>query len=71
VPVDLAARDTRLARTDDNLTTALEIVTIDIEVADVTAYDAARIAVTAHRPSRPRSRSPPRSSNHRRRTLNS
>lgn len=48
VPADLATARARLARADDKLATARKIASIDVEVAYVTAYDAARIAVTAH-----------------------
>lgn len=48
VPADLASGRARLARAEDKLTAARKIASIDVEVADVTAYDATRIAVTAH-----------------------
>jgi hypothetical protein len=48
VPVDLSAAVARLQRATEKLTAAKTIVEIDIEVAYVTAYDAVRIAVTAH-----------------------
>jgi hypothetical protein len=48
VPADLAAARVRLARAEDKLASARKIATIDIEIAYITAYDAARIAITAH-----------------------
>jgi hypothetical protein len=48
VPVDLPAARTRLERAAEKLASAKSIAEIDVEVAYVTAYDAARIAVTAH-----------------------
>jgi hypothetical protein len=48
VPVDLPNAQARLARAEDKLAAARKIATIDIEIAYVTAYDATRIAVTAH-----------------------
>lgn len=48
VPEDLVGARMRLSRADDKLAAARKIATIDIEIADVTAYDATRIAVTAH-----------------------
>jgi len=48
VPPDLASARLRLARAEDKLASARKIAVIDLEVAYVTAYDAARIAVTAH-----------------------
>jgi hypothetical protein len=48
VPADAAAAELRLARADDRLGAARKIAEIDIDVAYVTMYDAARIAVTAH-----------------------
>lgn len=48
VPADVAAGRARLARAERKLTAARKIAAIDVEVAYVTAYDATRIAVTAH-----------------------
>lgn len=48
VPADLVGARARLARADNKLESARKIAAIDIEVAYVTMYDAARIAVTAH-----------------------
>jgi hypothetical protein len=48
VPADIVAARARLARADQKLEAARKIAGIDIEVAYVTAYDATRIAVTAH-----------------------
>jgi hypothetical protein len=48
VPADIVAARARLARADQKLEAARKIARIDIEVAYVTAYDATRIAVTAH-----------------------
>ncbi|HEX8303597.1 MAG TPA: hypothetical protein VF612_01855 [Jatrophihabitans sp.] len=48
VPTDADNARVRLARADEKLAAAREIAEIDIEVAYVTAYDATRIAVTAH-----------------------
>jgi hypothetical protein len=39
---------TRLTRAEEKLEAARKIAKIDVEVAYVTAYDATRIAVTAH-----------------------
>lgn len=52
VPSDLPAARARLARAEDKLATARKIAAFDTEVAYVTAYDATRIAVTAHMLSR-------------------
>lgn len=48
VPADPVGARARLARADDKLVSAHKIAAFDTEVAYVTAYDAARIAVTAH-----------------------
>jgi len=48
VPADRPSALARLTRAEDKLEAARKIVTIDIEIAYVTAYDAMRIAVTAH-----------------------
>jgi hypothetical protein len=48
VPPDIVAARARLARADQKLAAARQIARIDIEVAYFTAYDATRIAVTAH-----------------------
>lgn len=48
VPPDQATARARLDRAIEKLASAKPIAEIDIEVAYVTAYDAARIAVTAH-----------------------
>lgn len=48
VPADLAGARLRLIRAQEKLASARKIADIDVEVAYVTAYDAARIAVTAH-----------------------
>lgn len=48
VPADLRGAQARVARANDKLTAARAIAAIDVEVAYITAYDAARIAVTAH-----------------------
>ncbi|MEJ7704654.1 MAG: hypothetical protein WKF47_13720 [Geodermatophilaceae bacterium] len=48
VPADLPSAQARLSRAEDKLAAARRIATIDIEIAYVTAYDATRIAVTAH-----------------------
>lgn len=48
VPADLGGAQARLARADEKLAAAHKIADIDVEVAYVTAYDATRIAVTAH-----------------------
>ena len=48
VPADAENARARLARADEKLDTARKIAEIDVEVAYVTAYDATRIAVTAH-----------------------
>jgi hypothetical protein len=61
LPDDTTAR---LARADEKLVAARKIAEIDAEIAYVTAYDATRIAITAHllsiglrvRESRPRTR---------------
>ncbi len=52
VPADRPSALPRLTRAEDKLEAAHKIVTIDVEVAYVTAYDAMRIAVTAHMVSR-------------------
>lgn len=48
VPADRASALVRLTRAEEKLDTARKIAAIDVEVAYVTGYDAARIAVTAH-----------------------
>ena len=48
VPADLASAKVRLSRAEDKLESARKIADIDVEIAYVTAYDATRIAVTAH-----------------------
>ena len=48
VPADRPSALARLTRAEDKLEAARKIATIDIEIAYVTAYDAMRIAVTAH-----------------------
>jgi len=48
VPRDLATARLRLHRAEEKLAVANTLATIDIEVAYVTAYDAARVALTAH-----------------------
>lgn len=48
VPADRTSALVRLARAEEKLDAARKIATIDVEVAYVTAYDATRIAVTAH-----------------------
>lgn len=47
VPADRANALVRLTRAEEKLGVAHKIAAIDVEVAYVTAYDAARIAVTA------------------------
>ena len=48
MPADLRSARARLSRAEDKLAAARKIATIDIEIAYVTAYDATRIAVSAH-----------------------
>jgi uncharacterized protein (UPF0332 family) len=48
VPADAGNARVRLARAEEKLDAARKIAEIDVEVAYVTAYDATRIAVTAH-----------------------
>lgn len=48
VPPDLSTARLRLRRAEEKLAVANTLATIDIEVAYVTAYDAARVALTAH-----------------------
>jgi len=48
VPADLPSAQARLSRAEDKLAAARKIAAIDTEIAFVTAYDATRIAVTAH-----------------------
>jgi len=48
VPTDRPSALLRLRRAEEKLGVARQIATIDVEVAYVTAYDATRIAVTAH-----------------------
>ncbi|MEO6502302.1 MAG: hypothetical protein ABIQ09_10380 [Jatrophihabitantaceae bacterium] len=51
VPADVASARLRLERAEEKLEAARKIAEIDVEVAYVTAYDATRIAITAHMPS--------------------
>lgn len=48
VPADHATAAMRLSRAEDKLESARKIADIDVDIAYVTAYDATRIAVTAH-----------------------
>jgi len=48
VPADRPSAQLRLARAEEKLDAARKIAAIDVEIAYVTAYDAMRIAVTAH-----------------------
>ena len=48
VPADAASARARLTRAEEKLAAAVKIAAIDVEIAYVTAYDATRIAVTAH-----------------------
>ena len=48
VPPDAVSARVRLDRAEEKLQAARQIAAIDIDIAYVTAYDAARIAVTAH-----------------------
>jgi hypothetical protein len=48
VPADRPSALVRLTRAEEKLDAARKIAAIDVEVAYVTCYDAARIAVTAH-----------------------
>lgn len=48
VPADRPTAITRLERAVEKLDAARAIVQIDVEIAYLTAYDATRIAVTAH-----------------------
>lgn len=48
VPADAASARLRLARADEKLEAARKIAAIDLDIAYVSMYDAARIAVTAH-----------------------
>ena len=48
VPADGPRALTRLTRAEEKLAAARKIAEIDVEVGYVTAYDATRIAVTAH-----------------------
>jgi hypothetical protein len=48
VPADQGSARLRLARAREKLDAARQIAKIDVEIAYVTGYDAARIAVTAH-----------------------
>lgn len=47
VPADTESARLRLARADEKLEAARKIAAIDVDIAYVTMYDAARIAVTA------------------------
>ena len=48
IPADRPSAEVRLARAEEKLDAARRIAAIDTEIAYVTAYDAMRIAVTAH-----------------------
>jgi len=48
VPADRPSARLRLTRAEEKLEAARKIAAIDVEIAYVTAYDAMRIAVTAH-----------------------
>ncbi|MDQ2848081.1 MAG: hypothetical protein M3Y09_02050 [Actinomycetota bacterium] len=48
VPADRPSAQLRLARAEEKLDAARKIAAIDTEIAYITAYDAMRIAVTAH-----------------------
>lgn len=48
VPPDRRTAQRRLARAQEKLRVARQLQSIDIEVAYVTGYDAARVAITAH-----------------------
>jgi uncharacterized protein (UPF0332 family) len=48
VPADRPSAELRLGRAEDKLKAAHKIAAIDVEIAYVTAYNAMRIAVTAH-----------------------
>jgi uncharacterized protein (UPF0332 family) len=48
VPADKPAALARITRAEERLEAARKIAKIDVEIAYVTAYDATRIAVTAH-----------------------
>lgn len=48
VPDDLPSAHSRLERAIEKLDAAKAIVEIDVEIAYVSAYDATRIAITAH-----------------------
>jgi hypothetical protein len=48
VPADRPSALARLTRAEEKLDSARKIAAIDVEVAYVTGYDSARIAVTAH-----------------------
>lgn len=48
VPADRPSALVRLTRAEEKLEAARKIAEIDIEIAYLTAYDATRIAVTAH-----------------------
>jgi hypothetical protein len=49
VPADRPSALTRLTRAEEKLEAARMIADIDVEVVYVTAYDATRVAVTAHK----------------------
>lgn len=51
VPDDLSSAHSRLERAIEKLDAAKAIVEIDVEIAYVSAYDATRIAITAHQSS--------------------
>lgn len=48
VPADLDTALRRLARAEEKLAVARGLASVDVEVSYVTAYDAARVAFTAH-----------------------
>lgn len=48
VPADRPSAELRLSRAEEKLEAARKIAAIDTEIAYVTAYDAMRMAVTAH-----------------------
>jgi hypothetical protein len=48
VPADLPSAQARLSRAEDKLAAGRKIASTDVKIAYVTAYDATRIAVTAH-----------------------
>jgi hypothetical protein len=48
VPADRPSAELRLSRAEEKLGAARKVAAIDVEVAYLTAYDAVRIAITAH-----------------------